>query len=120
MSAAVAATAVHKHQRPLEEDLLAIAPLKTKSKKRKAKRDEEDDHGYVDSKASRKILKIGQDLQEEDRDESRTAHPNNAFAFESRFTDTSDLDEETKYGDDEPWGDEVEDATEEAVGLQIA
>ena len=117
MSAAIATASIYK-QRPLEEDLLATGPLRTKSKKRKAKRDE-DEPSYVDSIASRKILKIGQELQEEDRAASRATQPNSAFTFESRLATTSDPDpeEEEKYDDEEAWGGEDGGVTEEAVSL---
>ena len=113
MNAVVATSAIHHHQRPpLGQDLLA-GPLRTKSKKRKSKSDE-DGPGYIDSNTSRKILKIGQELQQEDRD-ATTAKPNSAFTFESRVTDTGDLDEEERYEDDEAWGDEDGEIPEEAV-----
>ena len=102
---------------PLEEDLVATGPLRHRSKKRKAT-PEDDGSGYVDSRSSRKILKIGQDLADEEQQESVATAPNPAFTFESRFAETSEPEEEDddagRYDDDEAWGDE-EDVVEEVV-----
>ncbi|KAL8995280.1 MAG: hypothetical protein Q9169_004953 [Polycauliona sp. 2 TL-2023] len=93
----------HRHN-PLSEDLLPTGPLKEKSKKRKAKY-EEDEQKYVDDKSSRKILKIGQNLTDEVHNESRKSLPNPAFAFDSRTTDDygSPL-RDPENDDDEAWG----------------
>ena len=98
-------SAQFRHQNALEDDLIATGPLREKSKKRKAKRDDNED-GYIDSKSSRKILKIGQELEEEDRDLTEAAPVNSAFTFASRLAESSDLDEGAQYDDEEAWGDE--------------
>ncbi len=100
---------------PLEDEILRTGPLRTKSKKRKA-RPETEDGGYVDSRSSRKILKIGQDLADEEEKENATILPNPAFTFESRFgrDDASDEDD-NQHDDDDAWGDEEGDAAEESV-----
>lgn len=95
---------------PLEEDLTATGPLRHRSKKRKA-RPEDDGSGYVDSRSSRKILKIGQDLADEEQRETVAAVPNPAFTFESRFGGASESEEDDRY-DDEAWGDEEDDVVE--------
>ena len=107
------------HHIPLEEDILRTGSLKDKSNKRKAKPDTEDD-GYIDSKSSRKILKIGQDLVDEEQKENVLATPSTAFTFESRPSDGNVLEEEkTQYDDeDDAWGDE-NDILEEAVRHKI-
>jgi essential nuclear protein 1 len=87
--------------------------LRTNSKKRKAKREDDGDH-FVDSRSSRKILKIGQELAEEDQLASKPALPSTAFTFESRIDNVSDLEDEQKWGDEEAWGD-VDEAVEETV-----
>ena len=93
---------------PLEEDILKTGPLKTKSNKRKS-RPETEERGYVDARSSRKILKIGQDLAEEEQQENLAIAPNPAFTFESRFGGIEPLKEEKLYDDDgEAWGDEEE------------
>jgi essential nuclear protein 1 len=93
-----------RRHNPLEDDLLATGPLRTKPAKRKSGRDEEDEDKFVDSKASRKILRIGQELAEEEAESQAVAKPNNAFDFESRFED--DEDQGATFDDDEAWGDE--------------
>lgn len=100
---------------PLEEDLTATGPLRHRSKKRKA-RPEDDDSGYVDSRSSRKILKIGQDLADEEQQETVAAAPNPAFTFESRSGGASEPeeDDDDRY-DDEAWGDEEDEVVEEVV-----
>lgn len=100
---------------PLEDEILRTGPLRTKSKKRKARPDTED-VGYVDSKSSRKILKIGQDLADEEEKENATVEPNLAFTFESRFGgDDASEEDDTQQDDDEAWGDEEGDVVEEQV-----
>ena len=106
---------------PLADDLVATGPLRTKSKKRKVRNEngDEGESSYIDSRSSRKILKIGQDLQDEEREEQRLRQPNPAFAFESRFggTDASESEEERaeSYGDEGEWGSEEEAAVQEEV-----
>lgn len=90
----------------LEDDLLATGPLRTKPGKRKDKREAEEEDKFVDSKASRKILRIGQELADEDQASRIVAKPNTAFDFESRFEDEED--KEVEFEDDEAWGDEDE------------
>lgn len=105
---------------PLAEDITASGPLRTKSKKRKLRADNDDefslkDNDYVDARSSRKILKIGQDLQDEEIAEHKSNLPNPAFTFESRFGGDDDGIEsedellarrEKAYEDDgeEAWG----------------
>ena len=99
---------------PLEEDLTATGPLRHRSKKRKA-RPEDDGSGYVDSRSSRKILKIGQDLADEDQQENVATAPNPAFTFESRFGGAGEPEEEDDQYDDEAWRDDEDDSVEEVV-----
>ena len=115
MPAQASRSARQRHQNPLEKDILASAPLRTTPKKRKAqRRDDEEGEDYVDSRASRKILRIGQELEEEEeRDSALTSKSNIAFAFESRSAKNEDQEDEAGYDDDEGWGDETE-AIEEA------
>lgn len=96
--------------RPLEEDLTAAGPLKKSSGKRKSRHTEDDEEKFVDSKASRKILRIGQELAEEERAETSAAKPkaNPAFDFDSRFAGLDDEEQEEPFDDEEAWGDEEE------------
>ena len=100
----VAADRQARRHNPLEHDLTATGPLKTKSGKRKS-RSQDDEEKFVDSKASRKILRIGQELADEDEAENQVTKPNSAFDFESRFEDE---DEQEPFEDQEAWGDEEE------------
>ena len=72
----------------------------------------------MDSRSSRKILKIGQDLVDEDQQESTASEPNPAFTFESRFGAESGSEEgdERQDDDEEAWGDEEYGVVEEVVG----
>ncbi|KAK0508775.1 hypothetical protein JMJ35_009051 [Cladonia borealis] len=98
---------------PLDQDLTATAPLRARSKKRKARPDVED-QGYVDSRASRKILKIGQDLVDEEHQENMASAPNPAFTFESRFGAENDSEEGTAENSEEgAWVDEADEMVEE-------
>lgn len=99
-TAPVSAARQARRHNPLEDDLTATGPLKQKSSKRKSRHEDEGDK-FVDSKASRKILRIGQELAEEDQEENQIPKASTAFDFESRFED-----EEEPYEDAEEWGDE--------------
>lgn len=110
-SRSVSSRKTHRHN-PLSEDIVAIGPLRERSKKRKSKSEEEDDR-YVDSRSSRKILKIGQALADEVDEGSRTKEPNPAFTFESRFADEDEPAEVGQLDDEEAWGDEEEGVIEE-------
>jgi essential nuclear protein 1 len=100
----VSAARQARRHNPLEEDLTASGPLKTKSGKRKSRHQDEGEQ-FVDSKASRKILRIGQELADEDAEENQVQKPNTAFDFESRLDGE---DEEEPFEDAEAWGDEEE------------
>lgn len=110
-----------RRHNPLAEDYAPSNPLKQKAAKRKKTRSEHaDEQGYVDSKASQKILKIGQDLAEEEETElesRRPKQPNPAFDFDTRFQDGPESDEdEIAYGeDDDAWGDEDDEEIVEEV-----
>jgi essential nuclear protein 1 len=93
-----------RRHNPLEEDLTAIGPLKNSPGKRKSRHQDEGEQ-FVDSKASRKILRIGQELADEDAEENQVQKPNTAFDFESRFGGEED---EEPFEDAEAWGDEEE------------
>lgn len=106
-----------RRHNPLSEEY-APTELKQKAgKKRKSEDGEKKQEGFVDSKASKNILRLGQDLAAEDeaeREASRPAQPNPAFAFESRFPVEAEDDEEQggaevgEYDDEEAWGSDDE------------
>ncbi|KAL8707671.1 MAG: hypothetical protein Q9220_007333 [cf. Caloplaca sp. 1 TL-2023] len=98
---------------PLSEDIASTGPLREKSKKRKVK-PEDDDDKFVDTRSSRKILKIGRDLSNEVHEEAGVKASNPAFTFESRFGDENVPPREELDEDEEAWGDEEEDYTVEA------
>lgn len=106
---------------PLADDVLGAGHLRTKSSKRKSRGDDDNTDPYVDSKASRKILQISQNLADEDAEEvqakkaaARPAKPSTAFDFESRIEfkeDADNLDPED-YEGEEQWGDDDEEVEE--------
>ncbi|EON64016.1 hypothetical protein W97_03246 [Coniosporium apollinis CBS 100218] len=109
-----------RRHNPLSEDYLPSQHFKQKlGKRRKSARDEGDEEKFVDAKASRKILKIGQDLVEEEQQEQQSRYApaaNPAFAFDSRFPEDVISEEEApEHGDDDgdAWGDEEEEVVEE-------
>ncbi|OKL62564.1 hypothetical protein UA08_02132 [Talaromyces atroroseus] len=116
-------TAARRHN-PLADDILSAGHLRTTSKsgKRKSHNDDDDEidgrkggngEGFIDAKASRKILQIGQDLAEEEAAEQRAAQiasgvqHNKAFDFSTRFGEDDEYisEDEDKYGEEE-WDDE--------------
>lgn len=105
-----------RRHNPLEDDIVATGVLRTKPSKRKSKGASEDEEHFVDSKASKNILRIGRELAEEDK-ASRPAAPPvtvDSFGYDSRFGD--ELDDDNKvYDDDEAWGDEDEEVEEVEV-----
>ncbi|WPG99285.1 Hypothetical protein R9X50_00209800 [Acrodontium crateriforme] len=111
------ARAERRHN-PLAEEYAPTAPLKQKAgKKRKSLSEDKDQDGFVDSKASRRILDLGQELAGEDEAEREAKRPatasDPAFSFENRFSiegeDEEDLAAELgEYDDDDAWGSEEE------------
>lgn len=95
-----------RRHNPLEYDLLATGPLRSKPSKRKAKHEDDNEDTFVDSKASRKILKIGQELADEDEESLAVRQSNPAFNFDSRFDDEEEG--RVDYDDEEVWGEEAE------------
>ncbi|KAI0136023.1 Bystin-domain-containing protein [Hypoxylon sp. NC0597] len=111
MPKATTPTSVRQGRRhnPLEDDLLATGPLRAKAPKRKSKGadDEEEQDNYIDSKASKKILRIGRELAEEiDVAPPRPPKESNAFGFDSRFDE--DGEDNEAFEDEEVWGDDDE------------
>ena len=100
---------------PLADEISATGPLREQPKKRKST-DEKEEEEYVDTKASRKILKISQDLVEEEDDNLKPAGSNPAFDFRPRSYN-ADLQSSDEEGDAEEWGNEDE-VVEEAVRSQ--
>jgi essential nuclear protein 1 len=110
--------AAQRRQNPLENDIIeGSGRLRTKSitGKRKSRSDEdgvnEKGDGYIDARASRKILAIAQDLADEDVAEQRAkaqavdASPG-AFGFDSRFADGEEDQEgaeERTYDKEDEW-----------------
>ncbi|PGH32171.1 essential nuclear protein 1 [[Emmonsia] crescens] len=115
-----ATTTTERRHVPLADDILSTGHLRTKSAKRKSRSDEDDRDHYLDSKTSKKILQIGQDLADEDAEESRVAlaaagiKRSTAFDFESRFgaEEEEDGDDDADQYGEEVWGD-VEEEIEE-------
>jgi essential nuclear protein 1 len=94
----------------LEDDIVATGTLRNKAPKRKSKDNEDNEDNFVDSKASRNILRIGQELIDEDAAASAPRRPpaeSSAFAFDSRFED-EEGGGDADFGDEEAWGDEDE------------
>lgn len=108
--------AARRHN-PLEDDITATGILRNKTSKRKSTDNEEnDEEHFVDSRASKNILRIGRELAEEDK-ASRPAPPPvtiDNFGYDSRFGDEAPEDEESNklYDDDEAWGDDDEEVEE--------
>ncbi|KAF2014886.1 Bystin-domain-containing protein [Aaosphaeria arxii CBS 175.79] len=93
------------------------APTTYKQKRQKRTREENEGQGFVDSKASQAILRLGEELTQESERENQAQRPpahNSAFNFETRLGE----DDDAGFGapiddDDEAWGDEEEEEVEE-------
>ena len=103
-----------RRRNTLSEDIASTGLLRTRSRKRKA-RSEDDQDKYVDAKSSQKILKIGQELSKEEEEERRVNAPNPAFVLESQRDDDSDTSEEAYSGAEGIWISEDDEVAEEAV-----
>ena len=108
-----------QHHNPLSDDIGATGTLKAKSHKRKARQDNVQEDGYVDSKSSRKILRIGQQLVDEELDARRRSVQNSAFTSESRLDIEDSVDEEYNVEDEDAWGDEDGNTFQEAVRFTL-
>ncbi|KAL9604346.1 MAG: hypothetical protein Q9219_000534 [cf. Caloplaca sp. 3 TL-2023] len=109
-SGSVSSRKTQRHN-PLSEDIVSIGPLRERTKKRKSKPEDQDDR-YVNSKSSQKILKIGQDLADELKEETLVPTPN--FAFDLRFDDQAESAQEAQDDEEEAWGDEDDGMVEES------
>jgi len=117
--------AENQRHNPLAEEYAPSYPFKQKAshKKRKSRSDgdNEDDH-VIDTKASRKILQIGQELADEDEAQQKRLSsgpaPNPAFAFDTRFGGEVESDDEGDAADRdaEMW----EDESGELVEIEVA
>lgn len=106
----------HNRHNPLEADILATGNLKLKPAKSK-KRDDEDKDNFVDSKASKLILRLGRELAEEDAELNAAARPVNTatsafdadtarrFGFDEEEEEENQFENET-FGDDDDLQDE--------------
>ena len=103
---------------PLADEIAATGPLRIKAKKRKSIAENEG-VGYVDPRASRKILKLGQDLADDDGQSisERTAVPNPAFDIGSRVLEAENEPEEDEGP--EVWGDEDNEGIEVMVNVEV-
>lgn len=99
--------AVRRHN-PLDEDLLARGLLRQKAPKRKAGGDKDGEgEGYIDSKASKRILELGRELEVEGDEKAAGGAGKqqlDAFGFGTRFEEE---EEEAPFDDqDDQWADE--------------
>ncbi|RWA04690.1 hypothetical protein EKO27_g10415 [Xylaria grammica] len=111
-----ATTPTSGRRRGLEEEylvgsgLLKNRPSKSKSKSQDDDDEEERGNGYIDSRASRKILDIGRQLVEEDALARRTEPTTtSAFGFDSRFEGEG---QDEAYEEEELWGDDDDEIIE--------
>ncbi|KAK4911990.1 snoRNA-binding rRNA-processing protein [Elasticomyces elasticus] len=119
----MASAATARRHLPLAQDIeTAGGRLRTKSitGKRKSRGDgDSKGDGYIDSRSSKKILAIAQELADEDAAERRAvARPKRQeqFEFDSRFEQADEEEEDAQHvGDDaeDGWGDEEEEVVEE-------
>ena len=111
------ATRQGRRHNPLEDDITATGVLRTKAGKRKSQDIDVEDNAenFVDSKASKNILRIGRELAAED-DSGKPRPPPPApvdnFGYDSRFDDAEEQDKLYAAEDDEAWGDDDEEVEE--------
>ena len=104
----MASAAARRHV-PLAQDIeTAGGRLRTKSitGKRKSRSDEENrGDGYIDSRSSKKILSMAQDLADEDaierKSNTKSSQSRDTFEFDSRFAEDEEEGNYVPGGDDE-------------------
>lgn len=100
-----------KHN-PLDQDYISTGILRNKPSRLKAKNnDVKDDENFVDSKASKKILRIGQELADEDEEISKITESATTFDYNPRDIGNADEDK-PEFEEDGAWGDEEEETEE--------
>ncbi|KAG5981130.1 hypothetical protein E4U55_003266 [Claviceps digitariae] len=101
-----------RRHNPLENDILATGLLRNKPSKSRPKSSAEADEGFVDSKASKNILRIGRELAEEESAERSALVPEptvDSFGYDGRFDDGEGAEDGNNLEeDDEAWGDDDE------------
>ncbi len=101
-----------RRHNPLENDVLATGLLRQKApKSKKSKKTDEDRDGsnVVDSKSSEKILRLGRELLEEDRENTVVVEQTpNAFSFASRFDQPDEHVDQPFEDEEDMWADEDE------------
>ena len=104
---------------PLADEISSIGPLKNRTKKRKLVVENEG-NSYVDPRSSRKILKIAQDLvdDEEQAVNKGLRNFNPAFKIESRILDVENEDPGDD-GEPEAWEDEDDEWVAELVSTSL-
>lgn len=110
-----------RRHNPLSEEYAPTELKQKNGKKRKSEDGEKKEESFVDSRASRNILQLGQDLaaeEEAEQEKNRPAQPNPAFAFESRFPLEGEDDQEEgdadvgEYDNEDAWGSDDEEVEE--------
>ena len=102
------ASSRQRRHNPLEDDMVATGVLRTKSGKKKSKSGKDEEENFVDSRASKNILRMGRELAEEENPTRIAPKPTvDTFGYDSRFDDEVE-DENRVYDDDEAWGEEDE------------
>ncbi|KAG6003169.1 hypothetical protein E4U21_002283 [Claviceps maximensis] len=99
-----------RRHNPLENDILATGLLRNKPSKSRPKGSGETDESFVDSKASKNILRIGRELAEEESAERSALVPQStvdSFGYDVRFDDEGAEDGNARE-DDEAWDDDDE------------
>ncbi len=104
---------------PLADEISSIGPLKNRIKKRKSVAESED-YTYLDTKSSRKILRIAQDLADDEAKNATHDVPikNSAFGLNSRLLDTGSDDPEDDEAP-EAWEDEGSEGFQGVVSIYL-
>ncbi|KAI6247260.1 hypothetical protein HI914_04267 [Erysiphe necator] len=93
-----------RRHNPLEADITAVASVKSRPPKRQ-KNFQNEAANFVDSKATRKILRMGQELEDEDLKERNSALKS-AFNFDVRIEYEENEEEEENEIEYDEWEDE--------------
>lgn len=104
-----AAARQDRRHNPLAEEYAPTGPIKTKTPKRRKTAHDAKDQNYIDDRASRRILDLGQELQDEEAAETEARRPNPAFDFAARIAQQEEEAAEATFDDDdEAWGSDEE------------
>ena len=109
----------YSHPTPLTESYISTASLKQRPQKRKKSEEDNGENKYIDARESRKILKIRQELAEEEQLLSESKAASDPIFPERIDNNNTALDiphsSSDAYEEDDEWEDDADDQSDGEV-----